>query len=212
MLSGAHMAPASHPVSYRVTCCLPIALPGLGLAWTRSTARRPVSHHEPLDNTPTYDCHSWRHPHCRHGATHPRSSTSGRSTAYSSGRGTSSVARTKSPIRVTTSRSRCSASRSFSFAIERAASAPCQHVPAPGCRLLSGEGNRASIICPYHAWTYGPNGDLIGMRRMEQTAHFDAADYGLIPLRLESWAGFLFVNLDETAQPLRDYLQASSTS
>lgn len=42
--------------------------------------------------------------------------------------------------------------------------------------------------------------------------HFDAADYGLIPLRLESWAGFLFVNLDETAQPLRDYLQASTTS
>ena len=32
------------------------------------------------------------------------------------------------------------------------------------------------------------------------------ADHGLIPLRLESWAGFLFVNLDETGEPLRDYL------
>ena len=40
----------------------------------------------------------------------------------------------------------------------------------------------------------------------EKTAHFDAADYGLIPLRLESWAGFLFVNLDETAESLRDCL------
>ena len=79
----------------------------------------------------------------------------------------------------------------------------CRH---RGCRLLSGEGNRASIICPYHAWTYGPNGDLIGMRGMEKTANFDAADYGLIPLRLESWAGFLFLNLDETAGPLQDYL------
>ena len=40
----------------------------------------------------------------------------------------------------------------------------------------------------------------------EKTARFDAADYGLIPLRLESWAGFLFVNLDETAESLRDCL------
>ena len=97
---------------------------------------------------------------------------------------------------------------SFIFIRDRAGSIhafanTCRH---RGCRLLAGEGNRSSIICPYHAWTYGPNGDLIGMRGMEKTAHFDAADYGLIPLRLESWAGFLFLNLDETAGPLQDYL------
>ena len=79
----------------------------------------------------------------------------------------------------------------------------CRHQRS---RLLSGAGNRPSIICPYHAWTYGLNGDLIGMRGMEKTARFDAADNGLIPLRMESWAGFLFVNLDETAESLRDYL------
>jgi len=79
----------------------------------------------------------------------------------------------------------------------------CRH---RGTRLLDGAGHCRAIVCPYHGWTYRHDGTLVGARGMEETARFDKREHGLVPLRLESWAGFLFVNFDENAEPLSDYL------
>ena len=85
----------------------------------------------------------------------------------------------------------------------RAFANTCRH---RGTKLLSGTGNCRAISCPYHAWVYALSGELIGAAGMEQASGFDKKQYGLFPLRLESWAGFLFVNLDSQAEPLDRYL------
>jgi phenylpropionate dioxygenase-like ring-hydroxylating dioxygenase large terminal subunit len=79
----------------------------------------------------------------------------------------------------------------------------CRH---RGSELLSGAGACRMIACPYHSWTYSLDGKLVGAPAMETTIGFDKGDYGLIPVRIETWGGFLFVNFDPDAASLSDYL------
>ena len=85
----------------------------------------------------------------------------------------------------------------------RALANTCRH---RGTRLLEGTGHCSAIMCPYHSWAYGLGGELIGAPGMEKTINFDKRKYGLIPIRLESWAGFLFVTFNPNSESLRDYL------
>jgi Rieske 2Fe-2S family protein len=81
----------------------------------------------------------------------------------------------------------------------------CRH---RGTQLLeqpSGSGLR-SIVCPYHAWTYGLDGRLNGAGHMQAVQGFRKEDNGLFPVRVESAAGFLWANLDPGAAPLRSQL------
>jgi phenylpropionate dioxygenase-like ring-hydroxylating dioxygenase large terminal subunit len=41
---------------------------------------------------------------------------------------------------------------------------------------------------------------------MEETKNFDKAGHGLIPIRLETWAGFMFINPGETGPSLLEWL------
>ena len=41
---------------------------------------------------------------------------------------------------------------------------------------------------------------------MDKTLGFDKAQYGLLPIRLDTWGGFLFINFDEKAGPLQKFL------
>ncbi|MFY7962871.1 MAG: aromatic ring-hydroxylating oxygenase subunit alpha [Elsteraceae bacterium] len=79
----------------------------------------------------------------------------------------------------------------------------CRH---RGTRLVEGRGNRRSFACPYHSWVFALNGALIGSAGMEKSQDFNREDWGLLPVRLESWAGFLFICFDAAAPPLADYL------
>ncbi|MGH7125195.1 MAG: aromatic ring-hydroxylating oxygenase subunit alpha [Stellaceae bacterium] len=85
----------------------------------------------------------------------------------------------------------------------RAFANSCRH---RGTRLLDGDGNCRGIVCPYHGWTYGLNGELLGAAGMEETRGFDKKAYGLHPIRLETWEGFVFVNLSADTVGLREYL------
>ena len=60
--------------------------------------------------------------------------------------------------------------------------------------------------CPYHGWTYGNDGALKGMVEFEGVCNFDRADNGLVPVRVDTWENFIFVNMDSHASPLRDFL------
>jgi choline monooxygenase len=60
--------------------------------------------------------------------------------------------------------------------------------------------------CPYHGWTYGNDGALKGMVEFEGVCNFNRADNGLVPVRLDVWENFLFVNLDGKAAPLPEFL------
>jgi choline monooxygenase len=79
------------------------------------------------------------------------------------------------------------------------------------CRHRAGQvalarGNRKSLQCRYHGWTYGLDGELRAAPEMEDSEDFDRADFGLMPVRVERWGPFVFANLDESAAPLTDYL------
>ena len=87
----------------------------------------------------------------------------------------------------------------------RAFANTCRH---RGSELLEGEGNCKLIVCPYHSWTYELDGALRGAPEMDQTHGFDRKDYGLIPIKLDTWGGFLFINFDPDAAPLQTYLGA----
>ncbi|MGH7465408.1 MAG: aromatic ring-hydroxylating oxygenase subunit alpha, partial [Longimicrobiales bacterium] len=71
--------------------------------------------------------------------------------------------------------------------------------PAEG--MLSG-----SIQCPYHAWTYALDGQLIGAPHMKDVEGFDRSDYPLHGAAIDMWEGFAFVNLGPAPQPLRESL------
>ncbi len=70
--------------------------------------------------------------------------------------------------------------------------------------LLEGRGNLRTIVCPYHAWTYGLDGRLKRAPNSDRVAGFDAASICLTPLRVETLAGFVFVNLDPDAAPMTE--------
>lgn len=70
----------------------------------------------------------------------------------------------------------------------------CRH---RGSRLVDGhEGCAKRLTCPYHAWTYATDGRLVALPHREDYRGFDAAEWGLIPVELERWRGFLFVRLE----------------
>ena len=79
----------------------------------------------------------------------------------------------------------------------------CRH---RGTRLKEDTcGYAAAIQCPYHAWTYGLDGRLIGAPHMDDVPGFDKADYSLHRVNLGLWEGFIFVNLKENPEPLEKW-------
>ena len=85
----------------------------------------------------------------------------------------------------------------------RAFANSCRH---RGAKIASGEGNCNAFSCPYHGWTYSLDGHLKAATYMDRTKGFNKSDYGLVPLRLEQWGGFLFVCFDNNAEPLEHFL------
>ena len=71
----------------------------------------------------------------------------------------------------------------------------CRH---RGTRICTEERGRVAggLTCPYHGWTYGLDGALLGAPLMGEVAWFDKADYPLHPAALEEWQGFLFAQLE----------------
>ena len=60
--------------------------------------------------------------------------------------------------------------------------------PAPG--------PAASLRCPYHSWTYALDGSLLRAPHTEGVEDFDPQRFGLHPVGVDTWGGFVFVTLD----------------
>ncbi len=77
----------------------------------------------------------------------------------------------------------------------------CRH---RGSVVASGAGERGTLQCPYHAWTYGLDG---GLRAAPRTGpELDTGKLGLAPLAVGTWGPFVFVNPDPGAAPLAEAL------
>src|SRR5262245_4297477 len=53
--------------------------------------------------------------------------------------------------------------------------------------VVSGTGNRKTLQCPYHAWTYGLDGRLRAAPRTDREEDFDRANYPLLPVAVDVW-------------------------
>jgi phenylpropionate dioxygenase-like ring-hydroxylating dioxygenase large terminal subunit len=83
----------------------------------------------------------------------------------------------------------------------------CRHRGSRLCEEESTGKLRAAIKCPYHAWSYSLDGRLVGTPLMGKD-ELDRADYGLWPVTVETWEGFVFVHLGQPTEGLRDSLAA----
>jgi choline monooxygenase len=82
----------------------------------------------------------------------------------------------------------------------------CRHHAA--AVVPEAQGCAKQFRCPYHGWTYGIDGALKGMVEFDGVCNFDRADNGLVPIRVDVWENFVFVNLDGKAAPLQKFLGA----
>jgi phenylpropionate dioxygenase-like ring-hydroxylating dioxygenase large terminal subunit len=67
-------------------------------------------------------------------------------------------------------------------------------------------GTCRQFTCKYHAWRYSLDGDLTFIQQEDEFFDVDKSQYGLVPVRCDVWEGFIFINFDEHAKPLADYL------
>ena len=79
----------------------------------------------------------------------------------------------------------------------------CRH---RGVEVASGSGNAREFSCPYHGWLYDLDGRLVGAPYMKEAAGFDPASCRLDPVRLDTWAGWIFVTFDTHAAPLAEFV------
>jgi phenylpropionate dioxygenase-like ring-hydroxylating dioxygenase large terminal subunit len=75
----------------------------------------------------------------------------------------------------------------------------CRH---RGMLVANGAGHTRHFVCPYHAWTYDREGQLLRAPRIEKSGHFDPTQCRLPELATETWQGFVFVNMDGNAGAL----------
>lgn len=78
----------------------------------------------------------------------------------------------------------------------------CPHRAGP--LVHDGTGTASSFICRYHGWVFEPDGALRGARDFGEPGPPD--DCRLWDVAVDEWRGFVFVNLDGTAPPLRTSL------
>jgi len=77
--------------------------------------------------------------------------------------------------------------------VVRAFTNVCRHRAS---QLVNGaSGCLKRLTCPYHGWTYGLDGKLVGVPNKSDYPGLDIDAHGLVSVELEVWRGFVFVRL-----------------
>jgi len=87
----------------------------------------------------------------------------------------------------------------------------CSH---RGTKFLDEPGGsvRKAFRCPYHAWTFDLNGRLLGTPNVKEDERFDRGNYPLHGFAVDTYAGFVFVNLGAEPRPLMEALTDGAES
>jgi len=62
--------------------------------------------------------------------------------------------------------------------------------------VATGSGNRKTLQCTYHGWTYGLDGCLRNVPRQQEGGLPPFEELGLYPLPVESWKGYIFTAIE----------------
>jgi choline monooxygenase len=85
----------------------------------------------------------------------------------------------------------------------RAFSNVCRHRAST---VADREGNCRTLRCPYHGWTYGLDGKLLGQPEFEGVNDWDRSAVCLPAVTLETWGPFVFVKVAPAGPPLAEVL------
>jgi len=81
----------------------------------------------------------------------------------------------------------------------------CRH---RGRRLLQGCGRASHFHCPYHGWQWNLDGANRHVLNPEDwKGELDEARLRLRTVKIDRWAGFVFINFDPDCAPLSEHLQ-----
>lgn len=79
--------------------------------------------------------------------------------------------------------------------------------PHRGNKLcVGGQGSSPVLHCPFHNWSFELTGKLRAIARAELVGPVQRDGLGLLPISVDTWAGFIFINPDPDAKPLADYI------
>jgi phenylpropionate dioxygenase-like ring-hydroxylating dioxygenase large terminal subunit len=89
----------------------------------------------------------------------------------------------------------------------------CSH---RGSAIVAREaGQQSRFVCPYHRWTYGDDGRLLGVTDEADFVGLEKSRCGLKPIATTVWQGWIFINLAPQPEvdlatflgPMKDYLE-----
>jgi Rieske 2Fe-2S family protein len=63
------------------------------------------------------------------------------------------------------------------------------------------------VQCPYHAWSYGLDGRLLGAPNIARDESLDRDNLGLVPVHLAVWQGLTWVSLADDPAPVEAQLE-----
>ncbi len=76
----------------------------------------------------------------------------------------------------------------------------CRH---RGSRVVADQQGscKNALVCPFHGWVYNLDGTLRGAARPRSFPELDKVEFGLKPIDLEIWMGFIFIRFRQGPQP-----------
>lgn len=80
----------------------------------------------------------------------------------------------------------------------------CSHRGAPV--VTDESGKRPRLTCKYHGWSYSHDGELVAIRDPEDYRGMDYSCRGLRSIRCERFGNLIFVNFDDQAPTLLEWL------
>ncbi len=78
----------------------------------------------------------------------------------------------------------------------------CRHRAGP--LVDDGGGQCRSFVCRYHGWAYQLDGHLLSARDFGEDVR--AENFSLLPVRVDTWRGIVFVSLSNDTAPLAEWL------
>lgn len=70
------------------------------------------------------------------------------------------------------------------------------------------QGHAASFICPFHGFSWNLDGSNRSVTSDWDFPHVNRADFALTAVQVDTWGGWVFVNMDLQAPPLAEHLGA----